>query len=142
MFAIIKTGGKQYKVAKGDKLDVEKIDQKEGSTIEITKVLLVNDENGIKIGTPLVEGAVVTAKVAQHYKGEKIIIFQMKSKNRFEKTRGHRQTITTLEITDIKISKTAHVEKKTEKVEEKPVKKEVKKAKVAAKKPAAKAKKA
>lgn len=138
MFAIIKTGGKQYKVAKGDKLDVEKIDQKEGSTIEITKVLLVNDENGIKIGTPLVEGAVVTAKVAKHYKGEKIIIFQMKSKNRFEKTRGHRQTLTTLEITDIKVSKVAHVEKKAV---EKPVKKEAKTL-VKAKKPAAKAKKA
>ena len=101
MFAIIKIGGKQYKVEKGDKLDVEKVDAKEGESFKIEKVLLIND-SGIKIGTPLLEGAYVDAKVVSHQRGEKIFIFKMKSKKRYRRRTGHRQSLTTIEILDIK----------------------------------------
>lgn len=108
MFAIIKIGGKQYKVAKGDKLEVEKVDAKEGGSFKIEKVLLIND-SGVKIGTPLLEGAYVEAKVASHQKGDKIVIFKMKSKKRYRRKTGHRQNFTTIEILDIKATGgTAH----------------------------------
>ena len=102
MFAIIQTGGKQYKVEKGTILDVERIDEKEEKEITINKVLLIDDNGKTKIGTPLVEGASVKAKITAHKRGEKIVVFKMKPKKRYQKTQGHRQELTTLEILDIK----------------------------------------
>ncbi|MFH1533595.1 MAG: 50S ribosomal protein L21 [Nitrospirota bacterium] len=98
MFAVIETGGKQYKVAKGETLDIEKLEEKEGATVKFDKVLLVDE----KIGTPTVDGASVTGKIVGHKRGEKIVVFKMKAKKRYQKTQGHRQEITTVEITDIK----------------------------------------
>ena len=105
MFAIIETGGKQYKVAKGETLDIERIDKKEGSSLSIEKVLLVSDKD-TKVGTPTVSGASVSAKIVAHKRGEKIVVFKMKPKKRYQKTQGHRQELTTIEITDIKTSGT------------------------------------
>lgn len=107
MFAIIEAGGKQYKVEKGTTLSLEKIDAKEGGTIKIDKVLLISDNTNLKIGTPFVEGATVTAKVIAHEKGEKLRIFKMKAKDHYQRTQGHRQKYTSVEITDIKGAKVA-----------------------------------
>lgn len=98
MFAIIETGGKQYKVAKGETLDIEKLEEKEGSAIKFDKVLLVDE----KVGTPTVPGASVSGKIVAHKRGEKIVVFKMKAKKRYSRTQGHRQELTTIEITDIK----------------------------------------
>ena len=102
MFAIIETGGKQYKVEKGTTVEVEKLDAEEGSTITIDKVVFISNNSDIKIGTPYLEGAAVTAKVIGQIKGEKLRIFKMKAKAHYQRTNGHRQKYTSLEITEIK----------------------------------------
>jgi len=104
MFAVIQTGGKQYKVEKGTVLDIELIDEKEGSSISFDDILLVSDKEDTKVGNPTVPGAFVTAKVVTHKRGEKILVFKMKAKKRYKKTQGHRQELTTIEITDVKAS--------------------------------------
>jgi large subunit ribosomal protein L21 len=104
MIAVIKTGGKQYKVKEGDKLNVEKLDEKEGKVIKIKDVLLLSDEKGkeVKIGDPVVKGATVEAKVLEHGKGKKVRVVKYKPKVRYLKERGHRQPYTKLEIVSIK----------------------------------------
>ena len=102
MFAIIETGGKQYKVEKGTTFHVEKLDVKEGSTVKLDKVLLVSDGEKTDIGTPIVAGAEVTAKAVEHGRGDKIVVFKMKAKKRYQKTQGHRQKYTLVEVTEIK----------------------------------------
>lgn len=103
MFAIIKTGGHQYRVAPGDFIDVEKIDAKHGATVELAEVLLVGGDGGLKIGSPLVEGAKVIATVQRQKRGEKIIIFKFKAKKRYRRKTGHRQSLTRLAIKEIAI---------------------------------------
>ncbi len=100
-FAVIKTGGKQYKVSEGDKIFIEKIPQKEGEKFEFDKILLFADGQEIKIGRPRVEGAKVAAKVLEHGLGKKKIVFRYKSKTRYKKKKGHRQPYTKVEITKI-----------------------------------------
>jgi len=101
MFAVIKTGGKQYVVQPGDKIKVEKLETKEGETISIPDVLLVSDDKKTEVGTPLVK-AEVEAKVLKHGKGKKVIVFKYKSKKRYSRKIGHRQPYTEIEITGIK----------------------------------------
>ncbi|WP_022855061.1 MULTISPECIES: 50S ribosomal protein L21 [Thermodesulfobacterium] len=101
MFAVIKTGGKQYVVKPGDKIKVEKVEANVGDTVEISEVLLVNKDGEIKLGTPLVEGVKVIASVVEHSKGPKVIVFKKKPKKGYKRKRGHRQLITTLEIKEI-----------------------------------------
>ncbi len=101
MFAIIETGGKQYKVEKGMKLEIERLEGKEGDSITFDSVLLTNDKE-TKVGNPEVKGASVKAKIIEHKRGDKIVVFKMKPKKRYQKTQGHRQELTTIEITDIK----------------------------------------
>lgn len=100
-FAVIKTGGKQYKVAEGQKLRVEKLNVEEGSEVVFDSVLMVSNEADLKIGTPVVEGAKVSAKVAKQGRDRKIIVFKYKAKKRYKKKAGHRQAFTDLEITKI-----------------------------------------
>ena len=100
-FAVIKTGGKQYKVAEGQKLRVEKLNAEEGTEIVFDSVLMVADDADLKIGTPVVEGAKVSAKVAKQGRDRKIIVFKYKAKKRYKKKAGHRQAFTDLEITKI-----------------------------------------
>lgn len=102
-FAIIKTGGKQYKVSEGDKLLVEKLEQEVGKEFNFGEVLMVGngDAEKTKIGMPLVEGAVVTARVIDHGKGEKKIVFKYSNKTRYKKKKGHRQPFTQVEILKI-----------------------------------------
>ena len=101
MHAIIETGGKQYKVAEGDVIFVEKIGAEEGTEISFDQVILVGDENGVKVGAPVVEGAKVTAKVLKEGKGKKIYVMTYKPKKNEKRKLGHRQPYTKVEITKI-----------------------------------------
>lgn len=101
MFAIVQTGGKQYKVAVGDKVVVEKLDVEAGKAVKLEEVLLVSDDGKTEVGMPFVAGAAVQAKVLAHGRGEKIEVFKMKAKKRYQVKQGHRQDETTLEITKI-----------------------------------------
>ncbi len=101
MYAIIETGGKQYKVQEGDRLQVEKLPVEAGDTVVIEKVLLVNRDGDMAIGNPLVEGAKVTATVTEHGKGKKIIIYKYKAKANYRLKKGHRQPYTELQIEKI-----------------------------------------
>ena len=102
-FAIIETGGKQYKVISGQKLKIEKLDGEAGSTIALDKVLLEGDSesNGVKIGAPYIENAKVEAKVLKQARSRKVMVFRYHSKTRYRKTKGHRQHFTEIEITKV-----------------------------------------
>ena len=101
MYAVIKTGGKQYRVAAGDKLKVEKLAGDVGSEITLDKVLLVSDGENTTIGAPLVQGASVQAKVVAHGRGDKVKIFKMRRRKHYRKTQGHRQSFTEIQIEKI-----------------------------------------
>jgi len=101
-FAIIQTGGKQYRVAAGDKIKVEKLSAEGGENFIFDKVLLAANEKEIKIGTPYVEGAKVEAKILRQGKGDKKIVFRYHSKTRYRKKKGHRQQFTEVEILNLK----------------------------------------
>ena len=98
MYAVIKTGGKQYKVAAGEKIKVEQIAADVGQEIVIDQVLAVGDGADIKVGTPLVLGASVTVTVLSHGRGDKIRIFKMRRRKHYQKRQGHRQNFTELQI--------------------------------------------
>jgi large subunit ribosomal protein L21 len=102
MFAIIKTGGKQYKVSEGDILSVEKLSPK-GDEVVFDQVLLMADGDKITLGKPLVSGATVAAKLLEEGKGEKKMVFRYKSKTRQRKKKGHRQPFTKVQITKISL---------------------------------------
>ncbi|HEY8362694.1 MAG TPA: 50S ribosomal protein L21 [Tissierellaceae bacterium] len=101
MYAVIETGGKQYKVQPGDEILVEKLNAEEGSNISFDKVLLVSKEGNIEVGKPYVDGAKVEAKVLEHGKGEKIIVFKYKPKKNYRRKKGHRQPYTKVRIENI-----------------------------------------
>lgn len=101
MYAVIKTGGKQYRVSKGDKIFVEKLEGNVGDAVSFDQVLLLGGE-AVKIGKPLVSGAKVEAKILEHGRGEKVIIFKFRRRKNYHRKTGHRQPFTTLQITDIK----------------------------------------
>ena len=101
MFAVIKTGGKQYLVRPGDKIKVEKLEVEEGKEIIFPEVLLSEKNDKLTIGDPLVKDAKVMAKVLNHGKGEKLIIFKYKPKKRYKRKIGHRQQFTEVEIKEI-----------------------------------------
>ncbi|HZK33890.1 MAG TPA: 50S ribosomal protein L21 [Bacillota bacterium] len=101
MYAIIRTGGKQYRVQEGDVLNVEKLENAEGSTVKFDEVLAVSDDNGFKAGSPIVDGASVEANVVGHGKGKKIVVFKFKPKKNYRKKQGHRQPYTKIQITKI-----------------------------------------
>ncbi len=101
MYAIIRTGGKQYQVSAGDTLRVEKLPGEVGETIEINDVLLVAGDDGVKIGQPLVEGATVTARITEHGKAKKVLVFKKKRRKGYQVKKGHRQQYTALTIENI-----------------------------------------
>ena len=98
MYAVIKTGGKQYKVASGEKIKVEAIAAEVGQEITIEQVLAVGDGADLKVGTPLVTGASVKATIVSHGKHDKVRIFKMRRRKHYQRHGGHRQTYTELEI--------------------------------------------
>ncbi len=101
MYAVIETGGKQYRVSAGDKIRFEKIHAEDGEQITFDKVLLLGRDNDPVIGTPYVDGAAVTAKVLEHGKDDKVIVFKYRRKKNYRKFRGHRQQFTLVEINGI-----------------------------------------
>jgi large subunit ribosomal protein L21 len=101
MYAVIQTGGKQYRVAKGDKLKVEKLVAEEGQDIELDKVLMITDGENVTVGTPFVDGGKVTATVKAHGRGKKVKIIKFRRRKHHMKRQGHRQWFTELEITGI-----------------------------------------
>lgn len=101
MYAVIVTGGKQYRVSQGDKVRVEKLDVAEGDSVELDKVLMVVDGDDIKIGAPVLEGGKVTAEVKAHGRGDKVEIIKFRRRKHHMKRQGHRQAYTELEITGI-----------------------------------------
>ena len=101
MYAIVKTGGKQYKVAQGDVLFVEKLEANEGDVVTLDQVLAVAGENGLTVGAPVVEGATVTAKVVAQGKAKKVIVYKYKAKKDYRRKQGHRQPYTKIVIEKI-----------------------------------------
>ena len=101
MYAVIKTGGKQYKVATGDRLRVERLDSAEGDSVELDSVLMIADGDALKVGAPYVEGGKVSAVVKSHGRGKKVEIVKFRRRKHHRKQMGHRQHYTELEITGI-----------------------------------------
>jgi large subunit ribosomal protein L21 len=101
MYAVIKTGGKQYRVAAGEKVKVEKLPAEIGAEVVIDQVLALGEGEAMKVGAPLVQGASVKAKVVSHGLGDKVSIFKMRRRKHYQKHQGHRQAYTELEITGI-----------------------------------------
>jgi large subunit ribosomal protein L21 len=99
--AIIKTGGKQYRVTEGDRLNVEKLDVAEGAETVFEDVLMVTDGSTVKLGDPIVEGAKVTAKVIEQFRDKKVTAFKYKKRTGYHRTKGHRRHLTRLEIQSI-----------------------------------------
>jgi large subunit ribosomal protein L21 len=100
-YAVIRTGGKQYRVEPGTTLRIEKLEGDIGATIEFSDVLLAGDADAVRIGTPLVEGAVVRGQILAHDRDKKILIFKKKRRKNYRRRRGHRQSITTVRVTEI-----------------------------------------
>jgi large subunit ribosomal protein L21 len=101
VYAIIETGGKQFRVQEGDTLYIEKLSSEPGETVEISKVFAVQKDDGLKLGSPLVEGATVQLKVVRHGRGKKIIVFKYKAKKNYRRKRGHRQSFTQVTVEKI-----------------------------------------
>jgi len=166
MFAVIRTGGKQYRVAPNDIIEIEKIAGKPGDIVELSEVILLGGDGGPKTGSPTIAGALVAAEVIEQRRADKIVVFKKKRRKNYRRTKGHRQALTALRITEIltdgkkpskaaprpepkKADKKPEVAKAAAKAEKKPAAKkaEAKKparkaaAKAPAKKPATKPKK-
>jgi large subunit ribosomal protein L21 len=102
MYAVIRTGGKQYRVAADDVFDIERVSGEPGDTVEFADVLLLGGSDGEpQIGAPLISGASVAAEVVEHHRGEKILIFKKKRRQNYRRKNGHRQELTTIRITEI-----------------------------------------
>jgi large subunit ribosomal protein L21 len=101
MYAVVKTGGKQYRVSGGEKLKVEQLAAEVGAEIVLDQVLAVGEGEAVKVGAPLVAGASVTAKVLAHGRGDKVRIYKMRRRKHYRKTQGHRQNFTEIEILGI-----------------------------------------
>ncbi len=116
MYVIVKIQGQQFKVSKDQKLFVHRLKAEEGTTVEFEDVLLVDDGKKVKVGTPTVKNAKVTAKVLKHLKGDKVLVFKKKRRKGYKKLNGHRQQFTQILVEDIQTSKPRS--KKTEAKEE------------------------
>ena len=100
-YAVIETGGKQYRVSVGDRITIERLADDTGSEIVIDRVLMLGGDGSTRIGTPVVEGATVSATIDEHKRGEKIVVFKYKAKKRYRRKMGHRQELTRVTITGI-----------------------------------------
>ena len=142
MYAIIRTGGKQYRVAKDDVISVEKLSGEAGATVEFGEVLMIGDGAAAAVGDPLVAGAKVMAKVLEQTRADKILVFKKKRRKGYRRTQGHRQDITVLRVTELlpagaKPAKAEPKAKASPKAEAAPKKAPAKKAPAKAKKTAA-----
>ncbi|NIQ00211.1 MAG: 50S ribosomal protein L21 [Nitrospinaceae bacterium] len=101
MFAVVATGGKQYRVAQGDVIQVEKLEASPGETVTLDKVLLVGEGEQVEVGRPFLEGCSVSCEVTEQAKGKKIIVFKKHRRKNYRRKNGHRQQLTCLKVTDI-----------------------------------------
>ncbi len=102
MYAIVEIAGQQFKAEKGRKLYVHRLSGEEGTSLSFDKILLADNDGQVKVGTPVVEGAVVSAKILKHLKDDKVIVFKKKRRKGYQVKNGHRQYLTQIEIEDIK----------------------------------------
>ena len=137
MYAIVEIAGQQFKVEKDQQIFVHRLDTEEGSKIDFDKVLLLDDAGTVNVGAPVITGAKVTAKVLEHLKGDKVIVFKKKRRKGYKVKNGHRQYLTKLEILTID-AKAPAAKKAAPKKEAKPAAEKVPVKKTVAKKPAAK----
>ena len=101
MYAVVKTGGKQYRLGVGDSVKVEKLPDEVGNIVELSQILMISDGGEVKVGTPLVTGASVKAEIVGHGRNKKIRVFKMKRRKQYRRTQGHRQAFTQLKVTEI-----------------------------------------
>jgi large subunit ribosomal protein L21 len=101
MFAVIKTGGKQYKVKAGDRIDIEKLEGAVGDKVSLEHVLMAGDGAKVKSGTPTIAGASVSGEIVEQYRNDKVIIFKKKRRHNYRRKKGHRQYLTAVKITGI-----------------------------------------
>ena len=101
MFAVVKTGGKQYKVSEGDVIQVEKLEGEVGAAVTLDQVLMVGEDEDVQVGTPMLDGNQVTAEITEQLKDKKIIVFKKKRRKNYRRKNGHRQLVTRLKITKI-----------------------------------------
>ena len=137
MYAIVEIAGQQFKVEKDQQIFVHRLEAEEGSKVNFDKVLLMDNSGKVNVGAPVIKGAKVTAKVLEHLKGDKVIVFKKKRRKGYKVKNGHRQYLTKLEILKID-DKASAVKKVAPKKEEKPVAKKAAVKKTTAKKPVAK----
>jgi large subunit ribosomal protein L21 len=104
MYAVMKTGGKEYRVSKGDLIRVEKLDGKAGDQVELKDVLMVSKEGEALVGTPLLTNVVIKGEIVQEGKGKKVLTYKMKRRKNYRRFKGHRQTYTYLKVNDILLS--------------------------------------
>jgi len=102
MYAVLETGSKQYRVSAGDTLQIERLTANKGASVTFDRVLLVNNDGKVSVGSPTVTGATVVADVVDHIRGEKKLTFKMKRRKGYHKTIGHRQELTVVKVTEIK----------------------------------------
>ncbi len=102
-YAIVETGGKQYRVQKDDVIDIERIDSDEGATVSLDKVLLLADNGEIKVGKPIVTNAVISAEIVSHLRGKKVVAFKKKRRKGYKRKIGHRQELSRIRIADISV---------------------------------------
>ena len=100
MYAVVRTGGKQYRLGIGDSVKVEKLPIEVGNIVELSQILMVSDGGEVKVGTPLVTGASVKAEIVGHGRNKKIRVFKMKRRKKYRRTQGHRQAFTQLKVTE------------------------------------------
>ena len=103
MYAVLETGGKQYRVTAGDRLEVERLGLEAGQTVEFDKVLLVNRDGQLSVGAPTVSGAKVLADVVEHKRDDKVTIWKMKRRKGYHKKQGHRQELTVVQVKEIQV---------------------------------------
>ncbi len=104
MYAVVKTGGKEYRISKGDLIRVEKLEGKAGDQVVLNDVLMVSQEGQVQIGTPHLATVAVTGEIVQEIKGKKVLTYKMKKRKNYRRFKGHRQTYTYLKINDISFS--------------------------------------
>ena len=104
MYAVFRTGGKQYRASKGDKIRIERLDVEEGATVEFDEVLLVGEGANVQLGSPLLAGGKVKAKVTAQGRAKKIVVLKFKRRTNYKRVRGHRQHYTEVEVTSISVS--------------------------------------
>ena len=104
MYAVVKTGGKEYRISRGDLIRVEKMEGKVGDHVTMKDILMVSHEGQVQVGNPLLANAVITGEIVQQVKGRKVLTYKMKRRKNYRRTRGHRQTYTYIRVNDISLS--------------------------------------